>query len=66
MLYDKNSRKYKRIFSGRKQIDGCLGEEVRRQELKKDTEKRLRIIDIHYLSCGFEDVRLCQMNIVHF
>ena len=33
MLYDKDSRKYKLIFSGRKQIGGCLGEEVRREEL---------------------------------
>jgi len=61
MLYDKDSRKYKLIFSGRKQIGGCLGEEVRREELKKDMEKLLRIIDVHYLNCGgFGDVHLCQ------
>ena len=66
MLYDKDSRKYKLIFSGRKQIGGCLGEEVRREELKKDMEKLLRIMFIISIVVALGMYTYVKMHIVHF
>lgn len=76
ILYDKYSRKCKLIFSGRKQIDGCLGEEVRSEELKKDMEKKNQEghgetfetnRDVHYLNVvALWVYTYVKMHIVHF
>lgn len=52
VLFTYTSRRCKELSSGRKQISGCLGVGVRREECEKHMGKLLGGFNVHYLDHG--------------